>query len=84
MNIIRDGVILAIYTFSVILAFIFLSSPLALMVSSIAAASDAPMMASIEAEVIAVFGICCALAVLIPSIVFIYLAFMSGNEEYQY
>jgi hypothetical protein len=84
MNIIRDGIFLAIYTFSVILAFIFLSSPLALMVSSIAAASDAALMPSIEAEVIAVFGICCALAVLIPTIVFVYLAFTTGNEEYQY
>jgi hypothetical protein len=84
MNIIKDGIILAVYTFSVILAFIFTSNPLAIMISSFGAASDAPIMASIQSEVITVFGICCAMAVLIPTIAFVWLAFISNQEEYQY
>lgn len=84
MNIIRDGVILAVYTFSVIITFIFTSSPLAVMISSIAAASDATIMPSIQSEVIAVFGICCAMAVLIPTIIFVWMAFTTNQEEYPY
>lgn len=84
MNIIRDGVILAVYTFSVIVAFIFLSSPFAAMISSIAAASDAPQMPSIYNEVVAVFGICCAMAVLIPTIIFVWMAFTTNQEELIY
>jgi hypothetical protein len=84
MNIIKDGIYLAVYTFSIILAFIFLSNPLALMISNIAAASDAAIMPSIQTEVITVFGICCAMAVLIPTIVFVWLAFTTNQEEYQY
>lgn len=84
MNIIRDGIMLAVYTFSIILAFIFLSNPLALMISNIAAASDAAIMPSIQAEIIAVFGIVCAMAVLIPTIVFVWLAFTTNQEEYIY
>ena len=84
MNIIRDGVILAVYTFSVIVVFIFCSSPFATMVSSIAAASDASIMSSIESEVITVFGICCAMAVLIPTIIFVWMAFTTNQEEYLY
>ena len=84
MNIIRDGIILAAYTFSIILAYIFLSNPLTLMISGIAAASDAAIMPSIQNEVNLVFGICCAMAVLIPTIVFVWLAFVSDQEEYLY
>ena len=84
MNIIRDGVILAVYTFAVIVVFIFVSSPFAVMVSSIAAASDASIMPSIESEVITVFGICCAMAVLIPTIIFVWMAFTTNQEEYLY
>jgi hypothetical protein len=84
MNIIRDGIILAVYTFSIIVAYIFLSNPTAIMISSIAAASDAPQMHAIEAEVKAVFGICMAMMVLIPTIIFIWLAFTTNQEEYIY
>ena len=84
MNIIRDGILLAVYTFSIIVAFIFLSGPTATMITSIAAASDAPQMASIESEVIAVFGICCAMLVLIPTIIFVWMAFTTNREEYLY
>ena len=84
MNIIRDGVILAVYTFSVSVAFIFLSAPFAAMISGIAAASDAPNMPAIYNEVVAVFGICCAMAVLIPTIIFIWLAFTTNQEEIAY
>jgi len=84
MNIIRDGVILIIYTFAVIAAFIFVSSPFAAMLNGISAASDAPQMATAKTEIITVFGICCAMAVLIPTIIFVYLAFISNQEEYLY
>jgi len=84
MNIIRDGVILAVYTFSVIVAFIFLSSPFALMITNIAAASDAIQMEAIKNEVIAVFGICCAMAVLIPTFIFVWMALTTNQEEYIY
>ena len=84
MNIIRDGIILAVYTFSIILAYIFLSNPLALLVSNIGGASDATVMPSIMAEVNLVFGLCCAMAVLIPTIAFVWLAFVSNQEEYLY
>jgi len=84
MNIIRDGVILAVYTFSVILAYIFTSDPLAQIIAAISAASDASIMASIVTEVKAVFGICVAMAVLIPTIVFIWLAYTTNQEEVPY
>lgn len=84
MNIIRDGVILAVYTFSVILAYIFLSAPFASMIAAISAASDASIMPSIYNEVVAVFGICCAMAVLIPTIIFVWMAFTTNQEEYLY
>ena len=84
MNIVRDGIILIIYSFSIILAFIFLSSPLATMVSSIGAASDAPTMPYMMNYVNMVFSICCAAAILIPTIIFIWLAFNSQQEEYLY
>jgi sorbitol-specific phosphotransferase system component IIC len=84
MNIIRDGIMLAVYTFSILLAFIFLSNPLALMISSIGAASDAPQMPAIQAEVRTVFSIVCAMAILIPTIIFVWLAFTTNQEEYQY
>lgn len=84
MNIVRDGIMLAVYTFGIILAFIFLSNPLALMISNIAAASSEPMMLTVKNEVIAVFGICTALAVLIPTIIFAWLAFTTNQEEYLY
>lgn len=84
MNIIRDGVILAAYTFTIILAYIFLSNPFAMTIAGIAAASDAPQMTSIYNEVIAVFSICCAMAVLIPTIVFVWLAFSTNQEELIY
>ena len=84
MNIIRDGIILAVYTFSIILAYIFLSNPLALLITSIGAASDAAIMPSIQAEVRTVFSIVCAMAVIIPTIVFVWLAFTTNQEEYLY
>lgn len=84
MNIIRDGVILIAYTFAVILAYVFLSEPFAVMVSNIAAASDVGMMTVVKNEVFTVFSICCAMAVFIPIIVFIWLAFTTRNEEYLY
>jgi F0F1-type ATP synthase assembly protein I len=41
-------------------------------------------MPSIQTEIIAVFGIVCAMAVLIPTIVFVWLAFTTNQEEYLY
>ena len=84
MNIVRDGILLAVYSFSIILAYIFLSNPLALLIASIASASDASIMPTIESEIITVFGMCCAMAVLIPTIIFIWLAFTTNQEEYLY
>ena len=84
MNIIRDGVMLIVYTFSIILAFIFLSGPTATMITSIMSAGDAPQMHALETELLAVFGISTALAVLIPTIVFIWLAFSDPRMEIQY
>ena len=84
MNIVRDGVILIVYTFSVILAYIFTSSPFAHMISAISAASDAHMMPIVYNEVIAVFSICIGIAVLIPIVIFIWLAFTTNNEEVYY
>ena len=83
MNIIRDGVILAVYTFAIVLSYIFLSTPLASIVGAVAdAGSEFGMMATIENEVYMVFGICCALAVLIPTIIFVWMALTTRNEEY--
>lgn len=84
MNIIRDGVILVVYTFCVILAYIFLSNPFAVLVSNIAAASDASIMPSIKTLVFTVFSICCAMAILIPTIIFVWLVFTTRGEEYIY
>ena len=83
MNVVRQGVILIVYTFSVIVTYIVLSDPAAQMISSIAAAgSDISIMASMESEIKAVMGICFALAVLIPTILFIWMSFT--NEEIIY
>jgi hypothetical protein len=76
MNIVRNGVILAVYTFSVVIAYIVLSEPAAQMINTIAAAgADVPTMSSIVAEVKAVLSICFALAVIIPSVLFIWMAY---------
>ena len=82
MNIIRDGILLIVYSFIIILAFVFTSEPFAQMVTGISSASDASMMTIVKNEVITVYGICCALAVLIPTIIFIVMAFTSRHEEY--
>ena len=83
MNIIRDGVILAVYTFAIVLSYIFLSTPLASIVGAVAdAGSEFGMMATIENEIYTVFGICCALAVLIPTVIFVWMALTTRNEEY--
>jgi len=84
MNLIRDGILLVVYTFGVILAYIFLSNPFAILVSNLAAASDASIMPAIKTLVFSVFTICCAMAVLIPTIIFVWLAFTTRNEEYLY
>ena len=84
MNLIRDGILLVVYTFGVILAYIFLSNPFAILVSNLAAASDAAIMPTIKTLVFSVFTICCAMAVLIPTIIFVWLAFTTRNEEYLY
>jgi len=83
MNVVRQGVILIVYTFSVIIAYIVLSDPAAQMINSIAAAgSDIGVMTSMVTEVKAVLGICFALAVIIPTILFIWMTFT--NEEIIY
>lgn len=83
MNIIRDGILLIVYSFIIILAFIFTSDPFAQTVAGIAGAgSDISMVNTIHEEVIMVYGMCCAIAVLIPTIVFIYLSFNTKNQEY--
>ena len=82
MNVVRQGVILIVYTFVIILAYIFLSEPTAQIINAIAAASDASQMPSLLAEVKAVLGICFALAVIIPTILFIWMSFT--NEEIIY
>lgn len=83
MNIVRQGVILIVYTFSVIIAYIVLSDPAAKMINGIAAAgSDIGIMTSMVTEIKAVLGICFALAVIIPTILFIWMSFT--NEEIIY
>jgi hypothetical protein len=82
MNVVRQGVILIVYTFVIILAYIFLSEPTAQIINAIAAASDASQMPSLLAEVKAVLGICFALAVIIPTILFVWMSFT--NEEIIY
>jgi len=58
MNIVRNGVILAVYTFIVIIIYIIMSDPTAQMINQIAAAgSDISQMSSIVSEVKAVLGI---------------------------
>jgi hypothetical protein len=83
MNIVRNGVILMVYTFSVIIAYIVLSDPTAQMLNGIMnAGSDISIMASMGAEIKAVLGICFALAVLIPSILFVWMAFTDTEIIY--
>jgi hypothetical protein len=83
MNIIRDGILLAVYTFVIILAYIFLSTPFTMIISGVAAAgADNPHMAAMQNEINTVFSIATAMAVLIPTIIFIWMAFTTRNEEY--
>ena len=83
MNVVRQGVILIVYTFAVIITYIVISDPAAQIISAVAAAgSDIGIMASMESEIKAVMGICFALAVLIPTILFIWMSFT--NEEIIY
>jgi hypothetical protein len=83
MNVVRQGVILIVYTFAVIITYIVISDPAAQIISAVAAAgSDISIMASMESEIKAVMGICFALAVLIPTILFIWMSFT--NEEIIY
>ena len=83
MNIVRNGVILAVYTFSVIIAYTVLSDPAATLINGIAAASDAPNMPSLVAEVKAVLSLCFALAVIIPSVLFIWMAYTDTEIIYR-
>jgi hypothetical protein len=83
MNVVRQGVILIVYTFAVIITYIVISDPAAQIISAVAAAgADISIMASMESEIKAVMGICFALAVLIPTILFIWMSFT--NEEIIY
>jgi len=83
MNVVRQGVILIVYTFTVIITYIVISDPAAQIISAVAAAgADISIMASMESEIKAVMGICFALAVLIPTILFIWMSFT--NEEIIY
>ena len=84
MNIIRDGIILIVYTFTVIIMYIVLSDPLATTIAAIASASDASQMTSIVSEIKTVFSICVAMMTIIPTVTFIYLAFTTNKEEYIY
>lgn len=83
MNIVRNGVILAVYTFSVIIAYIVLSDPAAILINGIAAASDAPNMPSLVTEVKTVLSLCFALAVIIPSVLFIWMAYTDTEIIYR-
>jgi len=83
MNVVRQGVILIVYTFAVIITYIVISDPAAQIISAVAAAgADISIMSSMESEIKAVMGICFALAVLIPTILFIWMSFT--NEEIIY
>ena len=83
MNVVRQGVILIVYTFAVIITYIVISDPVAQIISAVAAAgADISIMASMGSEIKAVMGICFALAVLIPTILFIWMSFT--NEEIIY
>lgn len=83
MNVVRQGVILIVYTFIIILVYIFLSEPAAQIISAIAnAGSDISFMNSMETEIKAVLGICFAIAVIIPTILFIWMSYT--NEEIIY
>lgn len=76
MNIVRNGVILIAYTFAVIIIYLFISEPAAQIFNALATAgSDISQMTSIVAEVKAVMSICFALAVIIPTILFIWMAY---------
>lgn len=83
MNVVRQGVILIVYTFIVILMYIVLSDPIAVTITAIATAgADVPQMANIVTEVKNVLSICFAIAVIIPTILFIWMTFT--NEEIMY
>ena len=76
MNVVRNGVILIAYTFAIIMIYIFLSEPAAQIINSLATAgSDISQMPSIVTEVKAVMSICFAIAVIIPSILFVWMAY---------
>lgn len=76
MNIVRNGVILGVYTFAVLVTYIVISDPAATMINAIAnAGSDISQMSSIAAEVKTVLSICFAIAIAIPTILFIWMAY---------
>ena len=76
MNIVRNGVILIVYTFIIIIMYIFISEPAAQIINGLAAAgSTVPQMTSIVSEVKAVMSICFSLAIIIPVILFIWMAY---------
>ena len=82
MNVVRQGVILIVYTFIVILIYIFLSDPTAHVINAIAGASDSVHMPMYLAEIKAVLSICFALAVIIPTVLFSWMSYT--NEEIIY
>ena len=87
MNIVRDGVLLIVYEFIVILCFIFLSNPVALTIAAITdagTASGVTQMTYYQTLINHVLSICFILAGLIPLIIFVYLAFTTNQEEYLY
>ena len=76
MNIVRNGVILIVYTFIIIIMYIFISEPAAQIINGLATAgSTVPQMTSIVSEVKAVMSICFSLAIIIPVILFIWMAY---------
>jgi len=72
-----------VYTFCIILTYIVISEPAAQVINAIAAGgSDISQMPSLVAEIKSVMSICFALSVLIPTILFIWMAYTDTEIIY--
>jgi len=86
-DIIRDGIILIVYEFIIIISFIVVSSPLSITIASIVdagTASGVSQLSYYEGYVNNVFSICMALLALFPVIWFLFRIFSrEPNWGYQ-
>ena len=83
MNIVRTGVILIAYTFVIILTYIVISDPAAEIINALAAGgSDISQMPSLITEIKSVMSICFAIAILTPTILFIWMAYTDTEIIY--